>query len=320
MLTALRATALLGALAIVLAGCSTQPLMASQPSGTASAPSMLPSSTAGNPPATTSLPHVVVRSWTCLMCIYSLGTMVLDDGLVLTDARDDGAMRARHLTPEGLAWVQERIAASPLAAGPASYGAVPAPGAPPDLREHTPHHFVIERDGVPVRVMSDEVDELAGGPGNWQIPDEMLALDQLSDDLADVDGWVPAGFWSDAWAPYRPERYLLFVEPERDTSTEVAPDVPDADAVPWPVIGRIDQVGTTRPGGDPQGERCLVIGPAEFVRLAAAEASRGVERPADVPYVTNVYRWARGSGELVVGTRWLLPHEPSDCRVGDGDW
>lgn len=54
--------------------------------------------------------------------------------------------------------------------------------------------------------------------------------------------------------------------------------------------------------------------------LAAAEASRGVERSLDEPYVSNVYRWRRGNGALVVATRWLLPNEPSDCRVADSAW
>ncbi len=131
---------------------------------------------------------------------------------------------------------------------------------------------------------------------------------------------VPPAFWADTWAPYRPERFLLVIDPERDTSSEDAPAAPDADDVPWPLAGRIDQVGTTRPGGDPQGERCLVIGPREFERLAAAELAVGMERSQDDAYVTNVYRWRRGNGELVVITRWLLPHEPSDCRVADSDW
>ncbi len=253
------------------------------------------------------------------MCIYSMGTMVFDDGLVLTDGGGDGVIRARHLSLEGIGWVKGRLAESPLAAGSASYRAVPAPGAPPDLHEHTPHRFAVERDDTIVAVESDVVAELAGDRESWVIPDEMLALEQLSADLKHVDTWVPPDLWSDAWAPYRPDRFLLVIGPERDTSENV-PAAPDADAVPWPLAGRIDQVGTTRPGGDPQGERCLVIGPREFERLVAAEAAVGMERPPDDAYVTNVYRWERGKGELVVATRWLLPHEPSDCRVADGDW
>jgi hypothetical protein len=256
------------------------------------------------------------------MCIYSMGTMVFDDGLVLSDARGDGVIRARRLSYEGLAWVQGRLAESPLAAGPASYRAVPAPGAPPDLREHTPHRFTfeLEANGMVVAVESDVVAELAGDRESWVIPDEMLALDRLSSDLANVDQWVPPDLWTDTWAPYRPGRFLLVIDPERDTSPEDVPAAPDADDVPWPLAGRIDQVGATRPGGDPQGERCLVIGPREFERLAAAEAAEGMDRSPDDAYVTNVYRWRRGNGELVVATRWLLPHEPSDCRVADSDW
>lgn len=254
------------------------------------------------------------------MCIYSMGTMVFDDGLVLTYGPDDGAIRARQLSPEGLAWVQERLAESPLAAGSASYRAVPAPGAPPDLREHTPHRFALERDGTVVLVESDVVAELTGGREAWTIPDEMLALERLSADLANVDAWVSPDLWTGAWVPYRPERFLLMIEPQRDTPPEDTPRAPDADEVPWPIAGRIDQVGTTRPGGDPQGERCVVIDLPRAEGLAAAEASRGVVRSLGEPYVSNVYRWSRGNGALVVATRWLLPNEPSDCRVADTDW
>ena len=135
-----------------------------------------------------------------------------------------------------------------------------------------------------------------------------------------MDAWVPPDLWSDTLAPYRPERFLLVIDPERETSPEDGPAAPDADEVPWPFFGRIDEVGTTRPGGDPQGERCLVIGPAEFERLAAAEAALGMERSPGDPYASNVYRWRRGNGELVVATRWLLPHEPSTCNLADRDW
>ena len=254
------------------------------------------------------------------MCIYSMGTMVFDDGLVLTDGRGDGVVRARHLSPEGIAWVKARLAESPLAAGSASYRAVPAPGAPPDLHEHTPHRFALERDGELVRVESDVVAELEGGGESWMIPDEMLALERLSTDLGSIESWVPLDLWSGTSAPYRPERLLLVIDPQRDTGSADVPAAPDADSMPWPFFGPIDQVGTTRPGGDPQGERCLVIGVREFERLAAAEASMGVERLPGNPYVSNVYGWRRGNGELVVATRWLLPNEPSDCRVADSDW
>jgi hypothetical protein len=254
------------------------------------------------------------------MCIYTMGTMVFDDGLVLTSARDDGAIRARQLSPDGVAWVQARLAESPLAAGAASYSAVPAPGAPPDEREHTPHRFALERDGTVVRVESDVVAELVGGPAGWLIPAEMLALEQLSADLESIDRWIPPEHWADAWAPYRPERFLLIVEPLRDTPPEDAPPAPDADEMPWPFPGRIDQVGTTRPGGDPLGGRCIVVGRQAVERLAAAEATMGVERSLDDPFASNMYRWQRGNGALEVTTRWLLPHEPSDCGAGDGDW
>ena len=254
------------------------------------------------------------------MCIYSMGTMVFDDGLVVTDGRDDGAIRARHLSPEGIAWLQARLADSPLAAGRASYAAVPAPGAPPDQREHTPHRFALGRDGTVARVESDVVTELVGGAEAWVIPDEMLALERLSTDLANVDAWVPPDLWADAWAPYRPERFLLIIDPQRDTPSEDVPAAPDADTMPWPIAGRIDQIGTTRPGGDPLGERCIVVGRQAVKRLAAAEAAMGVERSLDDPYVSNEYGWKRGNGALVVATRWLLPNEPSDCRVADADW
>ena len=90
--------------------------------------------------------------------------------------------------------------------------------------------------------------------------------------------------------------------------------------MPWPLPGRIDEIGTTQPGGDPMGPRCIVVGREVVERLAAAEAIVGIERSLDDPYVTNVYRWERGNGALVVGTRWLLPHEPSDCSVANRDW
>ena len=63
-----------------------------------------------------------------------------------------------------------------------------------------------------------------------------------------------------------------------------------------------------------------MIGEPWAERLAAAEASRGVRRSLDEPYVSNVYGWRRGNGTLVVATRWLLPNEPSDCRMADSDW
>jgi len=254
------------------------------------------------------------------MCIYAMGTMVFDDGLVLTADGDEGAIRARHLSPKGIGWLRARFADSPLAAGAATYAAVPAPGAPPDQREHTVHRFALERNGTVVRVDSDVVSELVGGPAAWVIPDEMLALERLSADLANPDGWVPPDLWSDAWAPYRAERFLLVIEPLRDTLPEDIPAAPDADTMPWPFIGQIDQVGTTRPGGDQLGERCIVVGRQAVERLAAAEAAMGVERSLDDPYVTNVYGWKRGNGALVVATRWLLPNEPSDCRVAHADW
>ena len=56
------------------------------------------------------------------------------------------------------------------------------------------------------------------------------------------------------------------------------------------------------------------------VMLVAAEASRGVERSLDEPYVSNVYGWRRGGGTLVVATRWLLPNEASDCNKANSDW
>jgi hypothetical protein len=303
-------------LVLVIPGCAAQPQAGSPSTGASMATSGTP---VGQPPDWPTS-RLLVRSWTCLMCIYSMGTMVFDDGLVLNDGGGDGVIRARHLSPEGLAWVKGRLAESPLAAGSASYRAVPAPGAPPDLHEHTPHRFAVERDDTVVAVESDAVTELAGARESWLIPDEMLALEQLSKDLTSVDTWVPPDLWSDTWAPYRPERYLLVIEPLRDALPEDIPAAPDADAVPWPLAGRIDQVGTTGPGGDPQGERCLVIGPREFGLLAAAEAAMGVERSPDDPYVTNVHRWQRGNGALVVATRWLLPNEPSDCRVAGSDW
>jgi len=254
------------------------------------------------------------------MCIYSMGTMVFDEGLVLTAEGDAGTIRARRLSPEGLAWVQASIAESPLAAGSASYRAVPAPGAPPDLREHTPHRFALEHDGTVVRVDSDVVAELLGGPKAWVIPDEMLALERLSGDLQTIDGWIPPDLWSDTWVPYRPDWFLLMIDPMRDTPREDVPPAPDADEMPWPFAGRIDQIGTTRPGGDPLGERCIVIGRQAVERLSAAEAAMGVERSLDEPYVSNVYGWKRGNGMLNVATRWLLPHEPSDCRAADSSW
>jgi hypothetical protein len=307
---------LLLATAVILAACATQ-----SPSGEPTTRTATPAtSPSASPSPAWPTSHVLVRSWTCLMCIYSMGTMVFDDGLVLTDGRDDGAIRARHLSPEGLAWVQARLAESPLAAGSASYRAVPAPGAPPDLHEHTPHRFALERDGSVIRVESDVVAELTGDLKAWTIPDEMLRLEQLSKDLANVDAWVPADLWSDTWAPYRPERFLLVIDPQRDTPPEDIPRAPDADEVPWPLAGGIDRVGTTRPSGDPLGERCAVVGGPWAERLAAAEAAVGVVRSLDEPYVSNVYRWRRGNGALVVATRWLLPNEPADCRVADTDW
>jgi hypothetical protein len=63
-----------------------------------------------------------------------------------------------------------------------------------------------------------------------------------------------------------------------------------------------------------------VIGAKDVERLVAAEAAVGVERSPDVPYVTNVYGWRRGNGALLVATRWLLPHEPSDCNRANSDW
>lgn len=323
---ACRPGTLLVAIAITLLGCTAQPPEGSpNPSGRLSptAGSTTPPalrSPAPTSPAAAPLAGLVVRSWTCLTCIYSMGTMVFDDGLVLTDGRGDGVIRARHLSPEGLAWVKTRLAESPLAVGQASYGAVPAPGAPPDQRDHTVHRFVLERDGVVARVDSDVVAELLGGPEAWVIPDEMLALEQLSADLASVDAWVPRDLWTDTWAPYRPERFLLQVDFWRDTSPGDFPPAPDVDEVPWPLAGGIDRVGTTRPGGDPQGERCVVIGEQWAERLVAAEAFRGVQRSLDEPYVSNVYGWKRGNGALVVATRWLLPHEPSDCNKANSDW
>lgn len=79
----------------------------------------------------------------------------------------------------------------------------------------------------------------------------MLRLEQLSAELASVDAWIPPNLWADAWAPYRPERFVLIVEPLHDTQPEDVPPAPDADEMPWPLVGGIDHVGTTRPGGDP---------------------------------------------------------------------
>ena len=96
---------LLVALVIILPGCAAQPADGSpRPGGPPSPPSASASAT---PPAVrlaAPASRLLVRSWTCLMCIYSMGTMVFDDGLVVTDGRDDGAIRARHLSPEGIAW------------------------------------------------------------------------------------------------------------------------------------------------------------------------------------------------------------------------
>jgi len=314
-----RLGALVLAALVVLAGCAGQPPDGSAPSD----PSRPASPKAVVPPATTSPSappaRLVVRSWTCLACIYTMGTMVFDDGLVLRQD-EHGLTRARRLAPEGLAWVQARIAESPLAEGAAQYGAVPAPGFPADLHEHTPHWFTVERDGATITVGSDTVPELEGGPKAWVIPDEMLALEQLSADLRNPDAWVPPGLWADTWAPYRADRFLLTVEPMRDSPPEDLPAGPDADLVPWPFMGLIDGIGTTRPGGDPFGTRCIVVGRQVVERVAAAEATVGMERSPDESFVTNEYRWERGNGVLWVGTRWLLPHEPSDCSVSDHDW
>lgn len=301
------------ALILVLAGC--MDLQALPPAATVASPTAAAASSA---PANT-LPTRLVHSWTCLMCIYELGTMVFDDGLVLRS--DDGTALARHLAPGGLAWIRDRLDESPLAAGAASYGAVP--GDPSDERDHTRHQFTMDRGGGSIWVTADVVAELAGGPNAWIIPDEMLALDQLSADLEDIDAWVPPDLWVDAWTPYRPERFLLFAEPWRDIAPEDVPANPgvDADRVPWPFQGRVDEIGTTRPGGDPLGLRCLVVDARVVERVAAAEATVGMQRSPYVPYVTNDYDWPRGNGRIIVGTRWLLPSERADCSMLDQrDW
>lgn len=200
---------------------------------------------------------------------------------------------------------------------------MPAPGAPPDEREHTPHQFALDHDGGTIRVASDVVAELAGGPDAWTIPDEMLALDQLSTDLADIGSWVPPDLWADAWTPYRPEHFLLFAEPWRDVDPQ---DMPadggmDDDHVSWPFLGRIDEIGTTRPGGDPLGLRYLIVDARDLERVAAAEATVGMQRSTSVPYVTNDHDWQRGNGRVIVGSRWLLPFERPDCSTLDkSDW
>lgn len=265
--------------------------------------------------------HLLVRSWTCLTCIYEPGTIVFDDGLVLH--APGGHYRGRQLTPEGLGWVRARLAESPLAAGPASYGPAPVPGAEPLLRDHTPRRFEMEVDGQRVLVSSDIPAEYAAEADAWEIPDEMRALDALAVAMEEPDAWIPGGMWAGDWTPYVAERFLLFIDPWRDQPLDrLPPAIPDANSVPWPFPGRrIDEVGTPRPGGDPLGERCLVATPAEVARLAAAETAVGVDRPLDTPYVSIEYPWRRGNGTLLVATRWLLPHEPSTCDLpGSGDW
>ena len=82
---------------------------------------------------------------------------------------------------------------------------------------------------------SDVVAELANGAKAWVIPDKMLALERLSADLANVDAWVPPDLWAGGWTPYRPERFLLMIDPQRDTPPEAVPRGPDADECPGPL-------------------------------------------------------------------------------------
>jgi hypothetical protein len=313
-------TATLMTLVIAAGACTADPIRSGGPTaGTEPAPTASASGPAASPPDGTQ-PVRLVSAWTCLACIYPMGTMVFDDGLVLREP--DGAVIGRRLTPAGLDWVRRQLSESPLSAGPASYTAVPAPGATPAQREHTPHHFLLGQGELMVSVLSDVAAEYDAEPGAWQIPDQVRELDALAANLAEPDAWVPEGMWADNWRPWRPDRYLLLVDPQRDSQPEAIDPggAPDADAVPWPWFGRIDEIGASRPGGDPLGERCLVVPAGEVALLAAAERSFGAERSLDVPYVSVTYPWRRGNGIINVATRWLLPHEPSSCAVGENDW
>ncbi len=228
---------------------------------------------------------------------------LLGDGRVIVPGAQDlifpgpalPAMNVRRLTESGIQAVLAELEATGLFAENLDLR-----GAANCVADASDVIFALHADQRDVTVTVYGLGILNAGSSCTGVSADELAmhvtLNRLSARLSDLDAWLPAGSWSDAWQTFRPQAMRLIVR-NADADEPDGSGIPSP-LVPWPV------------GSDPAvfgeetglGLRCGVVADAE------ADEWYDLLRTGN-----QLTRFTRGEHRYVVSVRFLLPDEPPEC-------
>lgn len=296
-----RTPALLTALTLLLAACSTAP----------GGPPVTPGDGSGiEHPTGDDLVLSVESAGGFVPVEFAVSSMpqfvLLGDGRVITQGAVPAIfpgpalppLQVRTLTGEGIQTVLAEVAATQLFISDLNLN-----GAQAVVADAPATVFTLHADGREVIVSVYALGLLDGGgnPPPGVAADEIAAhqaLSQLNARLSSLDQWLPASAWADeTWAAYEPDAFRLYV---RNADADV--DVPEAgiepQVRPWPVDGDPAAFGQETTFG----MRCGVV-----------EGSDAATWLAELSAATQITHWVEGEHSYAVTPRPLLPHDEHIC-------